>query len=241
MDSKLDILLEMDQVTIKPVWPYNTTLDHVNLRLAPGELALVVLESGHICPLLADLAQGLLEPNSGMVRFLGQPWTSLSIEHLARQRSLIGRVFSTSAWVSNLDLDENILLAQQHHRTRSIADLNQEATDLAQCLGLEHLPHTRPDVTSLREKQLAQWVRALLGEKRLLILEQPCDNLSSKFIPKLVEALNKARNNGTAALWISAKPEEYQHPNLIADSRYRLQDSRLIRDRRRASIEVSHG
>ncbi len=241
MDSKPDILLEINQVTVQPAWPYHTVLDQVNLCLAPGELALVIPDSTHICPLFADLAQGLIEPNTGTVRFLGQSWTALSIEHLARQRSLIGRVFNTSAWVSNLDLDENILLAQQHHRTHSMAELNRQATDLARRFDLKALPCTRPGVTSLREKQLAQWIRALLGEKRLLILEQPCQDLSSDFVPRLLEVLNKARDKGTAILWISAEPEEYQHPALLTDSRYRLKGSRLIRDRHGTNLKVNHG
>ena len=230
MDPETGTILELDRVMIKPAWPYNTALTDVSLTLNPSELALVIPVSNHACPLIADIAQGLVEPIGGAVRFLGQLWSALTIEDLARHRGLIGRVFATTAWVSNLDLDENILLGQRHHSNHSGTELRRQALDLARRFGLKSLPQKRPGIASLRELKLSQWVRALLGEKRLIILEQPSADLSPEAMPTLLETLMMVRSNGAAVLWISADPSEYQHPALTADYCYRMRGLRLIRE-----------
>ena len=216
--------LELERVTVTSGWPYDTALEDFNLSLQPGELGLVLLESGQSGSLIADLAQGLVDPDAGAVCFLGQPWTSLSAADTARQRRLIGRVFKTHGWLSNLDVDENILLAQRHHGALPPEQLQRRAAELARQLGLDGLPQRRPTLLSPHKLRLAQWVRALLGEKRLLILENPIHDVYTQTLPKLAAMLDAARANGTAVLWITHEPDlaEFERMHIAATSKHRL-------------------
>ncbi|MCP4451563.1 MAG: hypothetical protein GY809_08885, partial [Planctomycetes bacterium] len=120
-------------------------------------------------------------------------------------RGRIGRVRPGSAWVGNLDIDENILLPQLHHTHRSETDLRQEALALCRTFGLDDLPRTRPTWTPRDVCQKAQWVRALLGEPQLLILEHPDETASDRDHTRLVESVDAARTRGAAVLWITSR------------------------------------
>ncbi len=230
MPSPSTPILLLENVTIDAIRPYDLALREVNLVLHPGDLATVILASAKSCAVIADLAQGLIGPQSGTVSFLARSWTQLSPTHRARQRALIGRTFDSHGWLSNLNVDENILLAQRHHRTQPMEALYAAAETLARQFGMHELPRGRPAAMGANELQSAQWIRALLGEKRLIILERPTRDVSPTIARALIQALDKVRASGAAVLWITNNPEELAELEITPTSRYRMQDATLHRE-----------
>ncbi|MEZ5583991.1 MAG: hypothetical protein R3F37_15750 [Candidatus Competibacteraceae bacterium] len=169
MKATSSSVLEIDAVSLSPKDVHHMPLQDIALLLATGECALISMAQIRSCSLIGDLAQGLLEPDVGQVRFRGHSWADLDRATQAVQRGLTGRVFAGTAWISNLDVDENILLAGQHHQALPEGELRQTATALARRFGLAGLPQRRPSQLSAHELKLAQWVRALLGRRQLLV------------------------------------------------------------------------
>jgi ABC-type sulfate/molybdate transport systems ATPase subunit len=200
-------VLEFDQVTVRAALPDDAELHEATLTLRAGELVRVSLAPPRDVTLVADLAQGLLTPDGGTVRFLGQDWCRLTAAAAARQRRLIGRVFKQQAWINNLDVDENVLLARRHYGDPPWAELCQQADTLARRFGLDGLPARRPDRLSPATLRLAQWVRALLGDKHLLILENALRDVPVPVLPALSAALADARAAGSAVLWLSDRDD----------------------------------
>lgn len=179
-----------------------SSLEDVSFRLAPGGfLGIEVDDLADRLP-VADLAEGLLGPGSGSVRFLGKDWNDLPPFDQERLRVRIGRVFDGQAWISNLNVDENVLLGALHGTLRSSADLRAEAESLATHVGLPALPVTRPEVTRAPDLARAQWVRAGLGERALIILERAESAVSVEQLKPLVSLVAQWRARGIAVLWI---------------------------------------
>ena len=176
----------------------------VDMALEAGELLLVELKSEDKGPPLADLAAGLVAPVRGDVWFAGVSWSQRGAEDHARARSRIGRVFEGQGWVSNLDLDENITLAQRHHTARDPAEIQAEAEAWARRLGLAGLPVTRPAWTPPRERSIGQWIRALLGEPLLLLLERPTRDVTREDVSALMDAVQERRAAGVAVMWLTS-------------------------------------
>jgi ABC-type ATPase involved in cell division len=220
-------VLEIDAVSLFPKDSHHAVLQDVTLRLETGKCALVTVEHVHSCALIGDLVQGLLEPDIGQVRFLGQPWAALDRSTQASHRGRMGRVFSSTAWISNLDVDENIVLAEQHHQAFSEASLQQRVHALAHFLGLADITQRRPNQLSAHELKLAQWIRAILSQKHLLILENPTLDVYPSAIPALLEALAETRRQGTAVLWISNDFTEYERQQIDPDVLYRIHEGWL--------------
>ncbi|NCC26262.1 MAG: ABC transporter ATP-binding protein, partial [Deltaproteobacteria bacterium] len=64
-------ILSLQHATIPPDSERVEGLEDLTLALAPGELAAIVRDAGAETVSLCDIMQGLIEPASGAVRFLG--------------------------------------------------------------------------------------------------------------------------------------------------------------------------
>src|SRR5215218_1554769 len=114
MNASLTIL-RFGNVTVQSSPDYETGLSDISFALNPGDLLLVRIERENERLPLADATEGLAPPAQGTVSFLGANWQSLSADHAAAHRGKIGRLFDDEGWVSDIDVDENIMLAQRHH------------------------------------------------------------------------------------------------------------------------------
>lgn len=203
-----------------------TLLHQGSFELHPGELLWLGLEDPADMPVLADLAEGLEEPDAGTVCFDGRDWTGLPASAALAARGTIGRLHSAAAWLSNLDLDENILLAALHHGRRTAPDLRDEAAAWAAHFGLAQLPHARPAWATARERHLCQWIRALLGPPALLMVEDPGAKIARALSAAEAAAVARLRAGGTAVLWLAPRGLQAP-PGLPGARRCEIVDGRL--------------
>ena len=115
--------LEFDDVTFGTDRVYDSSVSGVALGIAPGDLAIVLLEKERVRLPLGDLAVGILTPDEGHVRFHGRDWLTTTPDVASDNRGRIGRVFEGSLWIDGIEVSESIMLAQQHHTRRPIADI----------------------------------------------------------------------------------------------------------------------
>lgn len=196
-------MLELEAAVLPDADGGAVPLAPLDLRIAAGEIALVVAPAPWGA-LLADLVSGIRRPFAGAVRFAGVDWTAAGPREAGRMRHRIGRVFSGAAWMSNLDVDENIILGARHYSGRRDADLLAAAKAGALLMGLSDVPAGRPAWADRRELQLAQWIRAGLDAPALLLVEDPAEDLRDDDAPLVCGAVMRAVEAGAAALAIVA-------------------------------------
>ena len=100
---------------------------------------------------------------------------SLSADRAAARRGKIGRLFEDEGWISDLDVDENIVLAQRHHTQRTDHDVLEEALQLARMFGLPGLPRGRPGQMRRWDLRKAACIRAFLGQPTLTLSSSRCE------------------------------------------------------------------
>lgn len=214
-------VLEFRKVSLAAAPPLELGVSNVSFALYPGEFMLVELTTGRTLNPLADLAIGLLEPESGEVLFDGLSWKMNSAQQAAACRGRIGRVFDGAAWVNNLDVDENVTLSARYHGHLADEDALKAAQSLAERLGLNELPPGRPAVISRMDLKRAEWVRALLGQRSLVIFEHPLRDLPAAWSVPLMAELQRRRAEGLAVIWIQKRSSEVGveslKPTLIVD------------------------
>jgi phospholipid/cholesterol/gamma-HCH transport system ATP-binding protein len=223
-------ILEFKSVTIEDeAHVYDVGLREVSLALRPGDLALVMLQRPWFRVPLADAAQGLAEPDRGQVLYKGRDWRSTLATRAARQRYRTGRVFEGHSWISNLDVDENVLLPSHHHASRSEEQLRSEADSLARRFGLaDGLPRVRPAKATAEELRRSACVRAFLGEPELLLLERPAQTIHDAVRQPLIDAIAAARARGVAVLWLTSLAEAFDDEGFRPTVRYRMQGPALV-------------
>lgn len=203
-------------------------LHSVSLDAVEAEVILARVERLDGQDPLFDLAEGLMQPNAGEVRFLGESWEQMSPSRQCQMRGRIGRVSEGWNWVSNLTVWENIMLSQLHHTSRTRSEVHAEAQALAEALGLPGIPELRPELVPAADLRKAAWVRAFMGRPRLILLERPEAKAAREDVLRLVARLTEALSDGSAAIWITADHRVWEHEALHGARRHEIRDSTLV-------------
>jgi ABC-type branched-subunit amino acid transport system ATPase component len=220
-------ILEFDGVTVLPTAHGASGVSEVSFCLNAGEIGLVEVEEGREQVPLADAAEGLVLADAGCVRFMGKPWSEMSAHRQADQRGRIRRVFQHYGWISNLDVMENICLAECHHTHRPEREIIEEARALALRIGVNEVPAVRPSrVHSLVLRKL-EWVRALLGQPVMVILERPLLGAPRADAGLLIRAVIEEARRGAAVLWLTDEPVVCEYDGFERVKRFKMDGERL--------------
>jgi phospholipid/cholesterol/gamma-HCH transport system ATP-binding protein len=220
-------ILKFGNVTAPGSPHYETDLWNISFELNSGDLLLVRIERENERLPLADAAEGLVRATQGSVMFRGEDWQGMSADHAAAQRGKIGRLFEDEGWISDVDVDQNILLAQRYHTQRCEEEILEEALKFARMFGLPGLPRGRPGKVRRWDLRKAACIRAFLGQPALIILEQPVRGVYADFMAPLVNAVQSARAHGAAVLWTVTDPQVWNHPGIRATTRAKMFGSEL--------------
>jgi putative ABC transport system ATP-binding protein len=183
----------------------------VSLTAAPGELVAVVGPSGSGKSTLLACIAGLDEPDGGVVHVAGTRVSRQSEAARAAVRaSSIGMLFQSGNLIAHLDVEGNILLAQELAR-RADADL---ARAILESVGLGARAHSRPEQLSGGELARAGLAVALANDPPLLLADEPTGELDSATADEIVALLLKRAAAGCAIVAAT-------HNQRLADAAHR--------------------
>ena len=220
-------MLEFKGANLQSPLQHMVPLREVTLAIQPGEVVLVNVQEGKERTLLADAAQGLLLADSGCICFLGEDWATMSAGRQAEQRGRTRRVFEQYGWITNLDMVENVYLAETHHTDRPMADIMAEADRLARQFGMDGIPEGRPTRVHPMTLRRLEWVRAFMGEPALILLERPLLGAPKADAARLFEAVCSASQRGVSTLWMTDEERVWECPVLKGARRFRLEEDHL--------------
>ena len=178
-------------------------LDGVSLSIAPGELVAVMGPSGSGKSTLLNLAGGLDKATTGNVTVDGAELARLSPTALAKlRRRSLGFVFQDLNLIPSLTAAENIALpleldgmAVRRAHAAAIAALEE--------LNLASLADRFPDQMSGGQQQRVAIARALVGERRLVLADEPTGALDSHTGESVMRLLRKRCDSGAACLLVT--------------------------------------
>jgi putative ABC transport system ATP-binding protein len=202
--------IELDQVEFG--WnPTQPMLTIPTWRVMSGERIFLQGASGSGKSTLLGLIGGVLVPQRGRVRVLGQNLIALSSSERDRFRAEhIGFIFQMFNLIPYLSVHANVLLSLNFSRTRRdrLAGLaaEREVDRLLDALGLSDPALHRRRVTelSIGQQQRVAAARALLGRPPLLIADEPTSSLDADARTDFLKLLmNECAAHGTTLLFVS--------------------------------------
>lgn len=197
-------ILQFESVRVAVEDLYLPTPTELSFTLMAGQLALVRLPSGWLDAPVADTAQGLAPPASGVMRFLGQDWNDVAGSRADALRARIGRVGPDFGWLANLDVIENVTLSQRHNTRRPESEIDAEARRWAQSFGLpQGIPAGRPSGATHDILHRAACVRAFIGDPALIVLDRLTESGHASMLESVISSCTFVRGRGTAILWIA--------------------------------------
>lgn len=171
-------------------------LDHYTLRT--GQQAAVIGPSGCGKTTFVHLLAGLLSPDSGHIRVLGQDIAGLSESQRDRFRGRhIGFVFQQFHLLPALTVHENLVFAQRLARS---GQRRERVDDLLVRLSLTELATRRPDALSHGQAQRVAIARALVHAPELVIADEPTSALDDANAEAVLELLVESAEESGAAL-----------------------------------------
>ncbi|MFF5567604.1 ABC transporter ATP-binding protein [Streptomyces sp. NPDC012623] len=178
----------------------------VNLSLFPGELVAVMGPSGSGKSTLLTIAGGLDTPTSGRVIVENTDITRANPKQLAaiRRRS-IGYVFQDYNLIPALTAAENIALPRELDGT-SARKARVEAVAALTEMGLEQLADRFPDEMSGGQQQRVAICRALVGDRRLVLADEPTGALDSETGESVLGLLRSRCDAGAAGILVTHEP-----------------------------------
>ncbi|HVI50396.1 MAG TPA: ABC transporter ATP-binding protein [Candidatus Sulfotelmatobacter sp.] len=178
--------------------------DGVDLSLLPGEIHALLGENGAGKSTLVKIIYGILHADEGEMLWEGK---AVSVDNPAAARALgIGMVFQHFSLFDSLTVAENIALGLD--RPGRMAALPARIVEVSERYGLPLDPARPVHNLSVGERQRVEIVRSLLGEPRLLIMDEPTSVLTPQEVERLFVTLRQLAAEGRTILYISHKLEE---------------------------------
>lgn len=193
-------------------WPGGPALlDIAELRVARGERVFLRGPSGSGKSTLLGLIGGVLAPDAGGLRVLGQPLHEMSAAARDRFRGEhVGYVFQMFNLLPYLTVRENVLLALRFAPARAarVSAPAEEAARLLGALGIEPgLLDQAVTKLSIGQQQRVAAARALLGAPELLIADEPTSGLDHDARESFLRLLSsECMAHGITLLFVSHDP-----------------------------------
>ena len=149
----------------------------VNLRVAEGEILMLVGDNGCGKTTLLNLIAGLLKPDAGMIALDGKPLfnSGLKIDVSPEMRN-IGYVFQSYALFPQMSVYDNVAFGL---RTRKLSrkEIDYQVKDYLTAAELWEIRKAKAMNISGGQKQRVALARALIIEPDILLLDEPLSAL----------------------------------------------------------------
>jgi ABC-type multidrug transport system fused ATPase/permease subunit len=232
-------VLELRDVCFEYAGRRHAVLRGVNLKLVPGELAVLVGASGAGKSTLLSLLVRLFDPTSGCILLDGRPLGSITVRSLRQQIALMAQdthlfagslrdaLTPTGERLADKDIWNALALVAMDDFVRGIpgaldAVLGEDGVNL-----------------SGGQRQRLSLARAFLLDRPILLLDEPTANVDPESEAVIAAALGRMRQARTC-LAITHRLSLFDHADVV----YRLEDGRLVTHHaglRLVSRQEAHG
>jgi ABC-type sugar transport system ATPase subunit len=202
-----------------------TVLRDVSVEIPDGSCVAFIGENGAGKSTLAKCFVGAYQPDSGELRLDGRPLVLSS--PAAARRLGIGFLPQELANVPALSVAENIVIGAWPSRfgvTRKRA-MHERARTVLRRLGVTLDLNASMNSQPLAVRQLAEIAKALLGDSRLLVLDEPTAALSEEDSEKLFRVVRRLASEGVTVVFISHRMDEVHK---FADTVHVMRNGALV-------------
>ncbi len=196
-------------VGVSKVFPGTVALDRASFDVRAGAVNVLVGENGAGKSTLMKIIAGVEQPTSGELLLDGAPVAFRSVRDAARHG--IGIIYQELNLCANLSVAENIFIgapmvrfgievdrAGQIERTKQLMRRLEQRID----------PDTLVGDLRIGQQQIVEIAKALLGDVRVLIMDEPTSALSSVEVEILFRVIAELKAAGVAIVYISHRLDE---------------------------------
>ncbi|GFE94453.1 ABC transporter ATP-binding protein [Acetobacter persici] len=197
--SRIQRLYRSDEVE-------TTALHDIELDIAQGEFLAIMGPSGCGKSTLLNILGTIDRPTAGTYRFGDEELTKLNETALARfRRENLGYIFQSFNLIDELTIEENIELALIY-RNIPKPERRQRVAQAMDRVGIAHRARHYPSQLSGGQQQRAAIARAIVGEPRLILADEPTGNLDTENGTQVMDILQTLNDEGATIIMVTHSP-----------------------------------
>lgn len=188
-------------------------LDHFSLQVEEGEVLVILGPSGCGKSTLLRCINGLEEIQGGEIFLRGENISDRQ-KNMHEIRQKIGMVFQSYELFPHMTVMENLLLGPIQAQKRKKAEVEKEAEELLDRVGLLDKKNSYPRELSGGQKQRVAILRALCMHPEVILFDEVTAALDPEMVREVLEVISDLAKEGRTMLLVT---HEMQFAKAIAD------------------------
>ncbi|HHW4681150.1 MAG TPA: cell division ATP-binding protein FtsE [Xylella taiwanensis] len=177
-------------------------LDDVSFSVTEGEMLFVTGHSGAGKSTLLKLIQLNERPTRGTLLFADRNLLNVRGRQIPFHRRQVGAVYQEHRLLMDRSISDNVSLPLVLRGIRRV-EIGKQVCSVLERIGLAQRARALPSELSAGEQQRVGIARAIIGEPRLLIADEPTGNLDPTLAAEIMQLFVELPARGTSVLVVS--------------------------------------
>lgn len=201
-------------------------LKNINISVKKGEVVVIIGPSGCGKSTLLRCLNGLEEIQEGEV-LLDDQVVNPNKKNLSKNREKIGMVFQSYDLFPHLTILQNVTLAPIKVKKRNRREVEKEALELLERVGLRSKKDDHPRQLSGGQKQRVAIVRALIMHPEVLLLDEITAALDPEMVREVLDVVLDLAKEGRTMVIVT---HEMQFAKAVADRVIFLEGGKIVEE-----------
>lgn len=201
-------------------------LKNINISVKKGEVVVIIGPSGCGKSTLLRCLNGLEEIQEGEV-LLDDQVVNPNKKNLSKNREKIGMVFQSYDLFPHLTILQNVTLAPIKVKKRNRREVEKEALELLERVGLRYKKDDYPRQLSGGQKQRVAIVRALIMHPEVLLLDEITAALDPEMVREVLDVVLDLAKEGRTMVIVT---HEMQFAKAVADRVTFLEGGKIVEE-----------
>ena len=153
-----------------------TVLDGLDIHIPKGKITFIVGKSGEGKSVTIKHIMGLLKPTNGAILVDGKDITEFTKDEIIDYRKSFGMLFQHAALFDSLSVEQNVMFPLKEHTNASYNEMLEKVNITLEKVGLVDTNHKFPSELSTGEKKRVGLARALVGDPKVILYDEPADD-----------------------------------------------------------------
>ena len=185
----------LDIKNLKKSFGQNEVLKDIHMTVTSGEVISIIGSSGSGKSTLLRSINLLETPTSGEILYKGENVLTKGYD-LNKYRTHLGMVFQSFNLFNNLNVLENVIVAQTTVLKRSRDLATTTALDNLKAVGMDSFINAKPGQLSGGQKQRVAIARALSMNPDLLLFDEPTSALDPEMVGEVLKTMKELADSG---------------------------------------------
>jgi putative ABC transport system ATP-binding protein len=206
-------------------------LNEVDVSIKEGEFVSILGSSGSGKSTLMNIIGCLDVPTSGDYFFRNKNISNYNSNMLAELRNKdIGFIFQNFNLLPRLNALENVTLPLLYSG-KNVKERTKLSMEALENVGLKDRTHHKPNQLSGGQQQRVSIARAIAGNPKLILADEPTGALDSKTSLEIMKILNDLNSNGITIILVTHEKDIAQYGSRII----KMKDGKIIEDKKNVS------